>query len=76
MSAETAMLVRRQTELMIEANDLNNWSEYSLIQLILSNDLYVTFHDIAGQEWAELDTLNDLVTARRVQEIEHLKGKG
>lgn len=71
MSAEIAGMVRRQTEEMIESNDLNNWSEYSLIQLILSNDLFVTYHDIAGHEWAELDTLNDLVTARRVQEMEY-----
>lgn len=71
MNAEVAKQVRLQTELMIEANDLNNWSEYALIQLILSNDLYVTYHDIAGHEWAELDTLHDLVTARRVQEMEY-----
>ncbi|MDR1519040.1 MAG: NTP transferase domain-containing protein [Planctomycetota bacterium] len=79
MSAETAVAVRQQTELMIEANDLNNWSEYALIQLILSQDMYVDFHDIAGHEWAELDTLNDLVTARRVQEMEfsgHLRARG
>ncbi|MDR1535488.1 MAG: NTP transferase domain-containing protein [Planctomycetota bacterium] len=79
MDAQTAVAVRRQTEEMIEANDLNNWAEYSLIQLILSNDLYVGYHDIAGHEWAELDTLNDLITARRVQETEYAgpgKGKG
>lgn len=73
MNGETAKAVRQQTIEMIEANDLNNWSEYSLIQLILSNDMYVTYHDIAGHEWAELDTLNDLITARRVQETEFAK---
>ena len=70
MNAAIAAAVRKQTEDMIEANDLNNWSEYALIQLILSNDLFVTYHDIAGHEWAELDTLNDLITARRVQAME------
>lgn len=74
MNAEIAAKVRRQTEDMIEANDLNNWSEYSLIQLILSDDLYVTYHDIAGHQWAELDTLNDLITARKVQEMEYAGG--
>jgi choline kinase len=71
MRAEIARAVRRQTEEMIEANDLNNWSEYALVQLILSDDLNVSYHDIAGHEWAELDTLNDLITARRVQEMEY-----
>lgn len=71
MNADVARAVRKQTEDMIEANDLNNWSEYALIQLIVSDDMYVTYHDIAGHEWAELDTLNDLVTARRVQETEY-----
>lgn len=70
VNAEVAMRMRRQTEAMIEDNDLNNWSEYSLVQLILSEDMFVTYHDIAGHEWAELDTLNDLITARRVQEME------
>jgi choline kinase len=70
MNAKTALAVRRQTEEMIEANDLNNWSEYAMVQLILSNDMYVTYHDINGHEWAELDTLNDLITARHVQEQE------
>ena len=71
VNAEVARRMRQQTEDMIEGNDLNNWSEYSLIQLILSEDMYVTYHDIAGHEWAELDTLNDLITARRVQEMEY-----
>lgn len=70
VNAEVAQRMRRQTEDMIEGNDLNNWSEYSLVQLILSEDLYVTYHDVAGHDWAELDTLNDLITARRVQEME------
>lgn len=76
MDANISTQVRKQTEEMIEANDLNNWSEYSLIQLILSNDLLVTYHDIAGQEWAELDTLNDLITARRVQAAEYAMATG
>lgn len=71
VNAEVAKRMRRQTEDMIEANDLNNWSEYSLVQLIVSDDMYVTYHDIAGHEWAELDSLNDLITARRVQEMEY-----
>lgn len=71
MDAEMAAKVKKQTEDMIEANDLNNWSEYSLIQLILTDDIYVSYHDIAGHQWAELDTLNDLITARKVQEMEY-----
>lgn len=70
VNAEVAKRMRRQTEDMIEGNDLNNWSEYSLVQLIVSEDIFVTYHDIAGHEWAELDTLNDLITARRVQAME------
>lgn len=71
VNKEVAGMMRRQTEAMIEAGDLTNWSEYSLIQLIVSNDLFVTYHDIAGHDWAELDTLNDLITARRVQDMEY-----
>jgi choline kinase len=71
MKAEIARAVRRRTEEMIEANDLNNWAEYALIQLILNDDLKVAYHDIAGHKWAELNTLNDLLTARRVQEAEY-----
>lgn len=70
VNGEVAKRMRRQTEDMIEGNDLNNWSEYSLVQLIVSEDMYVTYHDIAGHEWAELDTLNDLITARKVQAME------
>ncbi len=71
VDAAVAGLMRKQAEDMIEANDIDNWFEYSLVQMILSDDLFVSYHDIAGHEWAELDTLNDLVTARRVQEMEY-----
>ena len=70
VNAEIAKRMRKQTEEMIQGNDINNWSEYSLVQLIVSEDLEVSYHDIAGHEWAELDTLEDLVTARRVQAME------
>lgn len=70
-SADVARAVRKQTENMIESNDLDNWSEYALIQLILSNDFNVKYHDISGHVWAELDTLNDLIIARRVQDMEY-----
>ncbi len=65
-----AGMVRRQVEDMIEANDLNNWSEYALVQLILGDDLHVRFHDLKGYDWAELDTLHDLCLARTVQSRE------
>lgn len=70
MNAETARAVKRQTEEMIESNDLDNWAEYALIQLIISNDLDVSYLDIAGNKWAELDSLSDLIIARDVQAME------
>ncbi|MDR1612792.1 MAG: NTP transferase domain-containing protein [Planctomycetota bacterium] len=70
MDENVARMVKRQTEEMIESNDLNNWSEYALMQLILSDDLEVSFLDLAGHAWAELDSLHDLYLARRVQQQE------
>lgn len=70
MNADVAAKVRLQTEEMIEGNDLNNWFEYALVQLILSDDQHVHYHDIAGSDWAELDSLHDLYMARRVQQQE------
>lgn len=72
MSESAVKMLRRQVEDMIEGNDLNNWSEYALIQLILSDDLHVHYHDLAGHEWAELDSLHDLYKARQVQQQEFM----
>lgn len=73
MNAEVAGLVRKQVEEMIDGNDLDNWFEYALIQLILSDDLHVHHHDLAGTDWAELDSLHDLYMARRVQNREFVE---
>jgi choline kinase len=67
-------LLRKQVEEMIEANDLDNWPEYALMQLILTKDLDVRFHDLSGHDWAELDTLPDLCLARAVQQREFICG--
>ena len=51
---------------MINSNMYDQFFEDSLVQMIMFHDFQLSFVDIAGQKWSEVDTVDDLLTAQEI----------
>ena len=48
---------------MINGNMYDQYFEGSLVQMIIFHDFQLSCVDIAGPKWAEVDSVDDLLTA-------------
>ncbi|MCR5251227.1 MAG: phosphocholine cytidylyltransferase family protein [Lachnospiraceae bacterium] len=71
LDRESALLMRGELESMIEQGFYDQWYENALVQLIFKNDFRLYYTDISNYEWTEVDSVNDLLTAKQI----HLKEK-
>ena len=44
----------------------DQYFEDSLVQMIMFHDFQLSYVDIAGQKWSEVDTVDDLLTAQEI----------
>ena len=51
---------------MINGNMYEQYFEDSLVQMIMFHDFQLFCKDIAGKKWAEVDTVDDLLTAQEI----------
>ena len=51
---------------MIEDGFYDQWYENALVQLIFKKDFKLYYIDISSYEWTEVDSVNDLLAARRI----------
>ena len=51
---------------MINSNMYDQFFEDSLVQMIMFHDFQLSYVDIAGQKWSEVDTVDDLLTAQEI----------
>lgn len=62
----SSRLLKEEIDSMINGNMYDQFFEDSLVQMIVFHDFQLFCVDIAGQKWAEVDTVDDLLTAQEI----------
>ena len=63
---DSAIQMREEMDNMIEEGFYDQWYENALVQLIFKNDFKLYYTDISNYEWTEVDSVNDLLLAKRI----------
>lgn len=66
LDAVSARLLKREIDKMIHNNMYDQFFEDSLVQLIMFHDFQLYAEDIAGMNWSEVDTVDDLLNAQQI----------
>ena len=64
----SARLLKQEVDSMINGNMYDQYFEDSLVQMIMFHDFQLYCEDIAGKKWAEVDGVDDLLTAQRIHQ--------
>ena len=73
LTEQSARLLREEICRMVEDGNYNEWYENALVQMILNSEFVLNFLDIAEYEWTEIDSVNHLLQARKIQAKEYRK---
>lgn len=66
LDRRSAAMMRDEMNSMIEEGFYDQWYENALVQLIFKNDFRLYYTDISSYEWTEVDSVNDLLLAKRI----------
>ncbi len=64
----SSRLLKQEVDSMINGNMYDQYFEDSLVQMIMFHDFQLFCKDIAGQQWAEVDSVDDLLTAQKIHQ--------
>ena len=62
----SSRLLKQEVDSMINENMYDQYFEDGLVQMIMFHDFQLFCKDIAGEKWAEVDTVDDLLSAQRI----------
>ena len=62
----SSRLLKQEVDSMINGNMYDQYFEDSLVQMIMFHDFQLFCKDITGKKWAEVDTVDDLLTAQEI----------
>ena len=62
----SSRLLKEEIDEMINNNMYDQYFEDSLVQMILFRDFQLFVEDISGKQWAEVDTVDDFLTAQKI----------
>ena len=62
----SSLEMKNELEKMIEEGFFDQWYENAMVQLIFKKDFKLHYIDISNYEWTEVDSVNDLLTAKRI----------
>ena len=74
LTKESAQLLRSEICQMVEQESFTEWYENALVQMILNSEFRLGFHDISEHQWTEIDSVNHLLLARKIQEKDARRG--
>lgn len=66
LNYESAILLRNEIQLMIQEGMYDQWYENALVQMIFRNNFNLYYKDISEYNWTEVDSVNDLIYAKRI----------
>ena len=64
----SSRLLKQEIDEMIAGNMYDQYFEDSLVQMIMFHDFQLSCVDIAGEKWAEVDCVDDLLTAKQIHQ--------
>lgn len=64
---KSAILLKEEIDKFIQMGSYENWYENALVQMILDFDFKLFYLDVADYEWTEVDSINDVLLARKIQ---------
>lgn len=64
----SSRLLKQEIDKMIISNMYDQFFEDSLVQMIMFHDFQLFCSDIAGKKWAEVDCVDDLLTAQKIHQ--------
>ena len=70
LEADSSEKVKKQVEKMVREGMYDQWYENALVQLIFDTDFELEYIDICNNKWTEVDCVDDMLLARRIQEKE------
>jgi choline kinase len=73
LSKDSALQLRRKIEVMVEEEQIDEWYETALVNMILNDSFVLNCFDISQYQWVEVDTVDDLLAARKIYEIGKIK---
>ena len=62
----SSRLLKQEIDEMVNANMYDQYFEDGLVQMIMFHDFLLYCKDIAGEEWAEVDGVDDLLTSQHI----------
>lgn len=62
----SSRLLKEEIDSMINENMYDQFFEDGLVQMIMFHDFQLFCYDIAGEKWAEVDTVDDLLKAQEI----------
>lgn len=62
----SSRLLKQEVDSMINGNMYDQYFEDSLVQMIMFHDFQLFCVDIAGKKWAEVDSVDDLLAAKKI----------
>lgn len=62
----SSRLLKEEIDSMINSNMYDQYFEDSLVQMIMFHDFQLFCEDISGKKWAEVDSVDDLLTAQEI----------
>lgn len=74
LSKNSALKLKRKVEIMIDNEQIDEWYESALVRMILEDNFVLNFRDIPNFQWVEVDTPDDLLSARKIHEMEKQEG--
>jgi choline kinase len=75
LSKNSAIRLRRKIETMIENEQIDEWYENALVNMVLNDGFVLNFYDIAQFEWIEVDTADDFLAAKKIYQMGRVKSE-
>ena len=62
----SSRLLKQEVDSMINSNMYDQYYEDGLVQMIMFHNFQLSYVDVAGQKWAEVDTVDELLMAQEI----------
>ncbi|MBM6786601.1 NTP transferase domain-containing protein [Collinsella tanakaei] len=62
----SSRLLKQEVDEMVNAGMHGQYFEDALVQMVMFHDFQLFFRDIAGESWAEVDAVDDLLAAQEI----------
>ncbi len=66
LDKKSTLQLKNEIDYMVNDRNYDQWYENALVQLIFKNDFKLEFIDISEYSWAEIDSVDDLITAKEI----------